>query len=131
MSGAERYRAYIDRVNDRDIDGVADHLASEILYNGAVIARADYQQALRDMIAAVPDLRFEVHTIVEQGDAVAVILRDTGTPVAAVHGVAPSGASFDFTEYAFYEYSGGRIASASVLVDLPTLREQLSPSRAS
>ncbi|WP_423464337.1 ester cyclase [Promicromonospora sp. MS192] len=60
------------------------------------------------------------------GHEIAARLTNTGTPVKEWLGVAPTGASFEITEYALYRVRDGRFVNMTNLQDTDTAREQLN-----
>ena len=77
-------------------------------------------------IDAVPDLHWEVKELLFDRDRIAVRAVNTGTPVKEWLGVAPSGTSFEITEYAIYKVSNGRFVQMTALHDSSDLLRQLA-----
>ncbi len=64
------------------------------------------------------------------GSSIAVRLEDSGTPQANWLGIAPSGQSMRFQEFAFYRLRDGKIAEMWFMLDVPSIPSQLKSSPA-
>jgi predicted ester cyclase len=73
----------------------------------------------------IPDLVWNIEELVIEGDRIAARLLDRGTPAEEWLGLAPTGASVEFTECAFYRIRDGRFESAWYLMDVAAVQRQL------
>ncbi|WP_033339342.1 ester cyclase [Catenuloplanes japonicus] len=120
------YLRYVDLANKRDFDRMDEFAHDEVIMNGTPVARDDMVAEFRRHTDAVPDLHWEIQDLVVEGDHVAARLIDTGTPVREWNGLAPTGASVEFAETAFYRVENGRFKDMWYMMDADTLRRQLA-----
>ena len=133
LEGFERMfnRGELDHVDRTLASGAIDH--QEPL-------EADFAAHLKDVITimrtAFPDLRFEVHEMIQEGDLVASRSTMTGThrarfaigPFAALE---PSGVAVSVPHMHFFRYRGDRLVNLWHVWDTGSLMRQLSaPGRA-
>jgi predicted ester cyclase len=122
----ERYLAYLAALNERRFQDLADFVAEELTYNGRPMTRGEYQDARRDDVDVIPDVRFEVGLLVVEGDRVASVLEFDCTPAKTFLGLAPTGRRIRFDEHVFYRFSEGQIVEVRSLIDREAIREQAS-----
>ncbi|MDT0265811.1 ester cyclase [Streptomyces sp. DSM 44915] len=120
------YRRYLAALNAHQFDRMGEFLHERVTHNGAPTTRAHIQAALRDIGEAVPDFTWRLRGLVAEGDQLAALLTNTGTPTREWLDQAPTGASFEITEYGFYRLRDGRFTDLSNLHDADTLRRQLA-----
>ncbi|MFJ6541870.1 ester cyclase [Streptomyces sp. NPDC091385] len=120
------YLRYIDALNAHAFDGMDEFIAERTTLNGEPADRADLLAVQRYDVDAVPDLHWELRELLFDGDRLAARLVNTGTPVKEWLGVAPTGASFEITEYAVYQVRDGRFVHMTALHDAGELRRQLT-----
>jgi len=121
------YRRYIRCLNDRRIDGLGDFVHEELTYNGRPMTRLDYQTLLSNDVAAIPDLHYDIQTLVVDQDQVACRLRFDCTPQGEFLGLKPNGKRVSFTEHVFYKLRDGKIHEVWSLIDRPAIERQLAP----
>ena len=97
----------------------------ELSYNGETMTRRQYQDMIAADITAIPDLFFDAHIIVANGDQVACRLVFDCTPQHEFLGFSPNGERLCFAEHVFYHFRDGRIAAVSSLIDRPAIEAQL------
>ncbi|MEU4659204.1 ester cyclase [Streptomyces sp. NPDC023723] len=119
------YLRYLAALNAHEFDGMDEFIADRTTLNGEPATREDLLAVQRHDVAAVPDLHWELKEMLFDGDRLAVRAVNTGTPVREWLGVAPSGASFEITEYAIYQIRDGRFIHMTALHDAGELRRQL------
>lgn len=120
------YRRYIAVLNARQFDALEDIIHDEVTLNGTPSTRQQIVAVLQQEVEAVPDLHWEVTDLIVDGDRLGAQLVNTGTPVSAFVGVAPTGASFEVTEYAVYEVRDGRFVHMAAIHDAASVRQQLA-----
>ncbi len=87
-------RALMERLDQRDIDGVLSYCAPNAVWHGFAPQPLDntgYRHAIQVFLDAFPDSRFPVQTIVAEGDKVAARHQLHGTQNGAFQGIPPSG----------------------------------------
>ena len=120
------YGRYIEALNAHEFDRMAEFIADRPTLNGEPGTRDDVVAVLTGDIAAVPDFHWQVLEIAVDGDRLAARLVNTGTPATEWLGVAPTGRSFEITEYAIYQVRDGRFVHMAALHDAEGLRRQLT-----
>jgi steroid delta-isomerase-like uncharacterized protein len=74
----------------------------------------------------MPDLKVTVERTVADQDLVAVHWKVIGTNTVAAGGMPGDGARIGIEGMSFFRFSSGRIVEAWTIVDIATLRKQLS-----
>ena len=97
----EVFERYIDALNDHDFDRMTEFIHDELVENGRPVTRDDVIAELKGHGAAVPDFTWRVQDIANDGDLVAARLFNKGTHTKEWLGVAPTGTTLEFAEYAF------------------------------
>ncbi|MGK7326872.1 ester cyclase, partial [Salmonella enterica] len=77
---AERYRLYIDCLNERRWGDLSEFTEEILLYNGEPLTAAEYRDARIDDFDRIPDLRFVIGLLVVQGEHVGARLDFRCTP---------------------------------------------------
>jgi predicted ester cyclase len=125
---AARYRTYLDTLNERRLDDLVHHVADELTYNGEPMTRRQYQDLIAADLAAVPDLVYEAHLVVADGEHVACRLVFACTPQREFLGFTPNGRRLVFAEHVFYRFHEGRIAEVWSLIDRAAIAAQVRGS---
>ena len=120
------YLRYLAALNAHQFDGMDAFINDRTTLNGEPATRDDLLAVQRQDVDAVPDLHWELQELLFDGDRLAARLVNTGTPVKPWLGVAPTGASFEITEYAIYQVRDGRFVHMTALHDAGELRRQLT-----
>jgi predicted ester cyclase len=132
-----RYRAYLDALNERPLGDLADYVQDVLTYNGEVKTRLQYQEMIAADIAASPDLIDNAHLIVASGDQVACRIIFACTPRRNFLGFSPNGERIVFAEHVFYRFLGDpqqRHVGLGSLVNQPRggpAAERLKPDQVS
>ena len=129
MDGREledHYRAYLRALDERRFADLDRFVAGELVHNGRPMTRQDHAGMIAADVAAAPDLRYGVGTLVVAGDRVAARLLFGCTPTGVFLGLAPTGRRVVFTEHVFHRFDDGRIADVRSLVDRPAVERQLA-----
>jgi predicted ester cyclase len=123
------YRAYLDALNERRLDDLVHFVQDELSYNGKTMTRRQYQDLIAADITAIPDLIFDAHIIIANGDQVECRLVFDCTPQHEFLGFSPNGERLCFAEHVFDHFRDGRIAAVSSLIDRAAIEAQLSISK--
>jgi predicted ester cyclase len=126
MDLAERYRTYLDCLNGRRWDELADHVDPEVVHNGEVLGLAGYRRMLERDVTDIPDLRFQTELLVVAPPYVAARLDFRCTPRGRFLGLDVDGRAVSFAENVFYRYRGERIAQVWSVIDKAGLEAQLA-----
>jgi len=124
-SSVRCYERYLDVLNGRRWEDLVDVVHDHLTHDGRAMTRAQFADLLRDDAATIPDLRYEVRTLVVDGDRLAVRLWFECTPVRPFRGVDTRGRRVAFAEHAFYELEQGRIRAVESVVDVDAVRRQV------
>lgn len=123
---AERcYARYLAVLNGRRWDELVDVVHDHLTHDGRAMTREQFADLLRDDVATVPDLRYELRALVVDGDRLAARLWFDCTPVRPFRGVDTAGRRVAFAEHAFYELADGRIRAVESVVDVDAVRRQV------
>ncbi|MFD4675329.1 ester cyclase [Lentzea sp. NPDC058450] len=120
------YLRYLDELNAHRFERMDEFIAERTTLNGEPATRDDLLAVQKADVDAVPDLHWELQELLFDGDRLAARLVNTGTPAKEWLGVAPSGSSFEITEYAVYEVQDGLFVHMTALRDAVELRRQLT-----
>jgi len=119
------YLAYLDALNARRFDDLADYVCDELTYNDESLTRRQYADMIAGDARAVPDLHFDAQLLVVADDTVACRLWFTCTPTSTFFGCTPTGRPISFGEHVFYRFEGRRIAHVWSLIDRAAIAAQL------
>jgi predicted ester cyclase len=122
----EFYLRYIADLNAHRFDRMDRYIDDRTTLNGEPATRDDLLAVQKADVEAVPDLHWELRELLFDGDRLAARLTNTGTPAREWLGVAPTGRSFEITEYAIYQVRDGRFVHMTALHDAGELRRQLT-----
>jgi predicted ester cyclase len=87
----------------------------------------DYRDLIEGGIAAIPDLRFDVHFVVADGERIAARLRFDCTLAGEFLGLRPDGQRrVSFAEHVFYGLRDGRIEEVWALIGRAAIEAQLA-----
>lgn len=120
------YRRYISYLNDRRADELGKFVHEELTYNGKPMTRLGYQNLIAGNIAAIPDLYFNIHLLIADGDQIACRLRFDCTPQSEFLGLQPNGKFISFSEHVFYRFRDGKIYEVWSLLDRSAIEKQLA-----
>ncbi|MBF6339103.1 ester cyclase [Nocardia abscessus] len=120
------YLRYIEQLNARRFDRMDEFIADRTTLNGEPATRDDLLAVRKADVEAVPDLHWELRELLFDSDRLAARSVNTGTPVQEWLGVAPTGASFEISEYAIYQVRDGRFVHMTALHDAGRLLRQLA-----
>jgi steroid delta-isomerase-like uncharacterized protein len=128
VSNAELIRWSFEQLNGRDISALRELWSADVVVRfpdrtcRGVDEVAGY---FEETFAAVPDLRLEVVSIVEQGDDVFAQWRLTGTHDGPVQGIEGTGKPIDLDGIDHFVLRDGRIVSNFVVFDQMQYSRQL------
>jgi steroid delta-isomerase-like uncharacterized protein len=123
-------KEFIEAHNRHDVEGMLRQLAddSRMIDPAAPIpltSKADVRKLYELIFKALPDIRFEVTTIIAEGADVFAAFRTTGRGVGEFMGKDISGKAIDVYESVFMHVENGRITSTVFYSDSATLSKQL------
>jgi len=108
-------------------DGTAENWESIGDYSGKNKMRDDFIGQVSGFFAKLmPDLKWEVQEMIQEGDTVVVRSRATGTPNGPLFGVDGMGKSFDILTIDIHTLEGGKIVKTYHVEDWAGALQQLS-----
>ena len=128
----EIVRSFVAAWNERDFDRFDDLMAE-----GATLAvsggrfpcdPAGTRAIAEEWTAAFPDWRFDLQTLVAEGDLVAAHMPYLGTFTHPIFGLTPTGRTAEVDEMVIFRIDGGRIAEAWEVYDEAGMWRQLGVS---
>jgi steroid delta-isomerase-like uncharacterized protein len=128
VSNAELIRWSFEQLNRHDISALREIWSADVVlrFPDRSCRSADEAAAyFEDTFAALPDMRVEVASIVEQGDEVFARWRLTGTHSGPVQGIAGTGKPIDLDGIDHFTLREGRIVSNFVVFDQMQYSRQL------
>ncbi|MEH3078238.1 MAG: ester cyclase [Quadrisphaera sp.] len=127
-TGAEAvYRRYIAILNARRWEELGAVVHDEVTHDGRRMTREQFADLLREDVAVIPDLRYDVQALVVSGDHLAARLWFDCTPARPFREVDTGGRRVAFAEHAFYRLADGRIRTVESVVDVDAVRRQVQP----
>jgi predicted ester cyclase len=122
---SERYRGYIACLNARDWSKLRAFVGDDVKYNGQRIGVSGYRAMLERDCREIPDLRFEIRTLVCEPPHIAARLHFDCTPIGLFLGLPVNGKRVVFGENVFYEFDGDRIEQVWSIIDKAAIERQL------
>ena len=105
-------RTYEEVLNQGDVSGVEELIAPAFINHEAPPGRDRGPESMRGLATmlrtAFPDLRFEIHELVAEGDIVAGRLTMSGTHDGPLMGMPPTGRSVRQDHMHFVRYKDGK-----------------------
>jgi predicted ester cyclase len=117
-AGAADLAQRAERVLAPDWESVGD-------YSGRNKTRAEFVAQLGGFAATLPDLRWEIVEVLQQGDRFVVRGRARATPARPFFGVEPTGKAFDIMSIDIHTVRDGRIVRSHHVEDWATALRQL------
>lgn len=118
--------------NEADVDAVAQHLGQEIQFHFRGHSRqtnaGDLQILIHNWRQSFPDLHFQLHEIIAEGDLVAARLTMTGTHRGLWKDLEPTGRAIEVGNMWFFRLRHGCIVDVWEEYDEYGLRRQLASS---
>jgi steroid delta-isomerase-like uncharacterized protein len=127
-SNAELIRWAFEQLNSHDVSGLKQFWTAETVerFPDRTCRGADeIARYFEDAFAALPDMRFEVVAIVEQGDDVFAHWRLTGTHTGPVQGIEGTGKRIELDGIDHFVLRDGRVVSNFVVFDQMQYSRQL------
>jgi predicted ester cyclase len=104
------YRRYNACCNEHRLADLGEFVAHDVVVNGSERRLDAYADALRPVVLAFPDFRWQLQHLMVDAPWIAVHLTDAGTHRATFLGVEATGRTVSTEEFAFYRIAAGRIA---------------------
>lgn len=120
------YDRYLAALNARDFNSMHEFIHDQLTLNGDPATLDDILAVQRKDAEAVPDLRWTLVQLIVDGNRLGARLVNSGTPAKTFAGVAPTGKSFEVTQYAVYRVIDGRFRHMAAIRDAEAIAQQLS-----
>jgi steroid delta-isomerase-like uncharacterized protein len=119
-----------ERINAGDVEGFGDTLAENFVEHeqtpGLEPTKEGTKQLFRMLIAAYPDLRFDIEDIVSGGDKVTARLRVTGTNKGDFMGIPATGKSINVQAIDILQFDAtGLVTEHWGVMDIMSMMQQL------
>ena len=127
-SNAELVRWSFEQLNRHDVSGLRELWSADVVErfpDRTCRSIDEVERYFQDTFAALPDLRLEVVSIVEQGDDVFARWRLTGTHQGPVQGIEGTGKPIELDGIDHFVLRDGRIVSNFVVFDQMQYSRQL------
>jgi predicted ester cyclase len=119
------YRRYNACCNEHRFDDLAEFVAPDVVIDGIDRDLDAYAEALRAVVRAFPDYRWELRHLLVDPPWIAAHFADTGTHRGPFLGVPATGRPVSAQEFAFSRVDAGRIAEVWGTADDLDLLQQL------
>src|SRR5689334_24696224 len=119
------YHRYNECCNAHRFEDLREFVAADVVVDGAPRGLDAYADALRAVVRAFPDYRWELRHLVVDAPWVAAHFEDTGTHGGTFLGVPATGRAVSAQEFAVYRVDAGRIAEVWGTADDLHILEQL------
>ncbi len=119
------YLDYIACLNGQDWASLDRYVSDRVRYNGKVIGLAGYRTMLIEDFKAIPDLRFNIASLVCDPPMIACRLAFDCTPVGQLFDLPVNGKRVQFAENVFYEFKEGKIEDVWSIIDKAALAAQI------
>ncbi|MDU4694456.1 MAG: ester cyclase [Paenibacillus sp.] len=119
------YREYINGLNKRDLAQLGRFVHDEVCYNDRLIGLTGYRDMLEGNYRDIPDLYFNIHTLVCEPPYISSHLRFDVTPKGQFMGLPVDGRSVLFYENVIYKYEDGKIKQVWSVIDKAAIEAQI------
>ncbi len=107
-------RRLFEAMNDQNLDALDELVAEDVVNHSAVADHRCGIEGFRHVvewgIAMSPDARYELLSIIAEGDMVACRVRASGTQQGEVFGVPPTGKRFSAEHVHWHRVADGKLA---------------------
>ncbi|WP_397473590.1 ester cyclase [Pusillimonas sp.] len=130
MSPKETVKAFIDAHNDHDIEKMMSYFADDCITLDVASpipldSNADVVKLYEYIFAAMPDIHFEISSLIEEGNKAFAALRTTANGTGVFMGNDITGKRCDVFEGMYAEVVNGKIKLCKFYSDTATLSKQL------
>jgi steroid delta-isomerase-like uncharacterized protein len=118
----------LDAVNAHDLDTLVTHYADtleERMPDRTITSPAELRAYMEELFTALPDVRFDVHTIAESGEDVIVYWTVTGTHEGVFQGIKPTGTKLSVEGFERMTIRDGKLVANRVVFDRTSFGQQL------
>ena len=119
------YRDYIRCLNRQQWTELDRFVSASITYNGVQKSIEDYKLLLIDNFLKIPNLQFDIGTLIVDGERLAARLLFECNPTDDFLGLPVGGRRVSFAENVFYRFGDGRIEEVWSVIDKMAIEAQL------
>jgi predicted ester cyclase len=119
------YEDYIACLNRRDWASLGDYVHETARHNGRPLGPSGYRAMLEEDVRSIPDLRFQIGTLVVDPPWLAARLHFDCRPAGRFMDLPVNGRRVSFAENVFYRLHEGRIAEVWSVIDKAAIEAQL------
>jgi steroid delta-isomerase-like uncharacterized protein len=115
-------RTLFDHLNARDLDAMRPHAAEDEVQDLPMVGHIEGRDAVFEhfeaVIAALPDIHFDIEQVIGEGETVIAVWRLTGTfSGAPFYGVAATGRRIDIRGMDKFTIRGGKVVAVFAAYD--------------
>ena len=119
------YRDYIACLNTQDWPRLGQFVDEEAIHNGRRLGLTGYRAMLERDFDEIPDLYFNVQTLLSDPPYIASRITFDCTPKGTFLGLRVDGRRVSFNENVIYQFGGEKIARVWSVVDKVAIEAQL------
>src|SRR5687768_1145681 len=127
-SPASVARAIFDAVNAHDLDALTSLYADSIderMPDRRITSPAELRAYMAELFTAMPDVRFDIHTLAEEGEHVIAYWTITGTHEGPFEGLKPTGTRLEVEGFERMTIRDGKLVENRVVFDRTSFGQQL------
>ncbi|MCO8275835.1 ester cyclase [Actinoplanes sp. TRM 88003] len=125
MALEDTYRAYLQALNERRLDDLAEFVHDSLTYNDEPLTREQYAAMIAPDLTAAPDLYYDATILVATDTQIACRIQFDVTPQSEFLGFPATGTRLVFAEHVFYDFTDNRIKAVTSLIDRWAVHQQL------
>lgn len=110
-------RLYEQALNRHDMTNLDDYISDEFAGTGGVKGPAAFAAPISPLIQAFPDIRWNIGSVIAEGDQVAVNWKLQGTHRGEFNGFVATGKKISNEGMAIYTLKNGKVTGSSVQTD--------------
>jgi predicted ester cyclase len=122
---ADLYRSYIGCLNAQDWSRLGHFVHDDAIHNDRKIGLSGYRKMLETDFIDIPDLYFDVQTLLSDPPHIASRIVFNCAPKGTFLGLPVNGRKVTFAENVIYQFRGGKIAKVWSVIDKAAIEAQL------
>jgi predicted ester cyclase len=120
------YLDYIACLNAQNWDSLENFVSDCVAHNGRAFGLSGYREMLIGDFQAIPDLAFDIATLVCEPPMIASRLAFDCTPVGTLCDIPVNGRRIQFDENVFYQMEAGKIRRVWSVIDTAAIARQVA-----
>jgi len=122
------YLRYLELCNAHDFDGMTAFYTPTIKVNDAPMAPDSVVTQFAPLVAGFPDWKWEVRSLLVDGDLLALHFWVGGTHLGTFRGIEATGRRVRMSEFTLYRVEGDKFAEVWDVSDMESLMAQIGPT---